>query len=182
MTGHAASYAEWAFGVSQRRVKIMFVKFLPTIGSRRSGLARADLEPFNLFQREIDRLLTDFKQGWPAQRDFDMTPRLDVTERENDIAITVELPGLEEKDVKVELTDDILTISGEKKAQREEKGENSYLVERSYGTFSRSLQLPDGVKSEAVRASMAKGILTVTVPKPTVALPEAKQIEVKPAE
>ena len=75
MTGHAASYAEWAFGLSQRRVKIMFVKFLPTIGSRRSGLARADLEPFNLFQREIDRLLTDFKQGWPAQRDFDMTPR-----------------------------------------------------------------------------------------------------------
>jgi HSP20 family protein len=160
----------------------MLVRFLPTIGGRRSGLARTDLDPFNMFQREIDRLFTDFRHGWPAQRDFDLSPRLDVTERENDLAITVELPGLEDKDVKVELMDDILTISGEKKAEREEKGENRHLVERSYGTFSRSLQLPNGVKPEDIRASMAKGVLTVTVPKPAVAQSEAKEIEVKPVE
>ena len=103
----------------------------------------------------------------------------DVTESEKEIRITAELPGLEEKDVKVELVDNVLTISGEKKAEKEEKNDNRYVVERSYGSFSRSVELPDGIKPEDIKASMAKGVLTVTLPKPAQAA--SKRIEVKAA-
>jgi HSP20 family protein len=159
----------------------MNVKSILPFGAKRGELSRAEFNPFSSLQREIDRVFADFTRGWPALRAFEVSPQFDVTERDKEIAITAELPGLEEKDVKVELVDNVLTISGEKKAEKEEKDEKRHIVERSYGSFSRSLELPEGVKPEHIKASMAKGVLTVTVPKPAVAQPEAKKIEVKAA-
>jgi HSP20 family protein len=104
---------------------------------------------------------------------------MDVTETDKQIEITAELPGLEEKDVQVNLADNVLTIRGEKKAEKEEKDKNYRLVERSYGSFVRSLQLPDGVDANAIKASIDKGVLKVTVPKPAPA--QAKKIDVKAA-
>ena len=104
---------------------------------------------------------------------------MDVTETDKEIEITAELPGLEEKDVQVNLADNVLTIRGEKKAEKEEKDKNYRLVERSYGSFVRSLQLPDGVNANAIKASIDKGVLKVTVPKPAPA--QAKKIDVKAA-
>ena len=104
---------------------------------------------------------------------------MDVTETDKQIEITAELPGLEEKDVQINLADNVLTIRGEKKAEKEEKDKTYRLVERSYGSFVRSLELPQGVNADAIKASIDKGVLTVTVPKPAPA--QAKKIEVKAA-
>ena len=126
-------------------------------------------------------MFADFTRGWPSLSQIEMSPKIDGIEHEEDIAITAELPGLEGKDVKVELVDDVLMISGEKRAEKEEKGENRHIVERSYGSFCRSVALPEGVKPDDVKASMARGVLTITVTKPATARREAKKIEVKPA-
>ena len=89
------------------------------------------------------------------------------------------MPGLEEKDVQVNVADNLLTIRGEKKAEKEQKDKNHRLVERSYGLFERTLELPDGVNTDAIKASISKGVLKVTVPKPVPA--QAKKIDVKSA-
>ena len=104
---------------------------------------------------------------------------MDVTETDKQIEITAELPGLEEKDVQINVADNLLTIRGEKKAEKEEKDKNYRLIERSYGSFERTLELPDGVNTDAIQASIAKGVLKVTVPKPAPA--QSKKIDVKAA-
>jgi HSP20 family protein len=104
---------------------------------------------------------------------------MDVTESDKQIEITAELPGLEEKDVKVNVADGVLTISGEKKAEKEEKDKNYRMVERSYGAFSRTLDLPEGVDPGAIKATLAKGVLKVSIPKPAPA--QVKNVEIKSA-
>ena len=142
-------------------------------------------QPFLSLQREIDRLFEDFTSGFPTMPSFasgnggSLMPSTDVTETDKEIEITAELPGLEQKDVQVNFADGVLTIRGEKKAEKEEKDKNYRLVERSYGSFERSIALPEGVKPEDVKATIAKGVLTVKVPKPAPA--QAKKIEVKSA-
>jgi len=142
-------------------------------------------QPFLSLQREIDRLFEDFTSGFPTMPSVasgnggSLMPSTDVTETDKEIEITAELPGLEEKDVQVNFADGVLTIRGEKKAEKEEKDKNYRLVERSYGSFERSIALPEGVKPEDVKATIAKGVLTVKVPKPAPA--QAKKIEVKSA-
>jgi len=148
---------------------------------RERGLA-GSVSPFVSLQREIDRLFDDFSRGFPAvsgNGTNKLLPSMDVTETDKEIEITAELPGIEEKDVQINITDNVLTIRGEKKAEKEEKDKNYRLVERSYGSFERTLQLPEGVNADAIKASIAKGVLKVTVPKPAPA--QAKKIEVKPA-
>jgi HSP20 family protein len=108
-----------------------------------------------------------------------LTPSVDVTETDREIEITAELPGLEEKDVQIDLVDNILTIKGEKKAEKEEKDKAYRLVERSYGAFARSVELPAGVNPDAIKANIAKGVLKVSVPKPAPA--QTKKIAVKTA-
>jgi HSP20 family protein len=106
-------------------------------------------------------------------------PSMDITETDKEIEITAELPGLEEKDVQINLSDNLLTIRGEKKAEKEQKDKNYRLVERSYGSFERTLQLPEGISADEIKANISKGVLKVTVPKPAPA--QAKKIEVKSA-
>jgi HSP20 family protein len=156
----------------------MNLKSLIPIGRDRSIAAN----PFVSLQREIDRLFDDFTRGFPTLGGNDATmlmPSIDVTETDIEIEITAELPGLEEKDVQINLSDNLLTIRGEKKAEKEQKDKNYRLVERSYGSFERTLQLPEGINADAIKANISKGVLKVTVPKP--APTQAKKIEVKSA-
>ena len=159
----------------------MNLKSLIPVGRQR-GIARAD-NPFLSLQSEIDRLFDDFTRGFPSFGNGMTTsvtvPTMDVAETDKEIEITAELPGLEEKDVQVNVADNILTIRGEKKAEKEQKEKNYRLIERSYGSFERSLELPEGINADAIKASIDKGVLKVVVPKPVPA--QAKKIEVKSA-
>jgi len=159
----------------------MSPKSLIPVGRERSVATRA-AHPFTTLQQEIDRLFEDFSRGFPAfswSQPTNLMPNMDVTETDKEIEVTAELPGLEEKDVQVNLADNVLTIRGEKKATSETKEKDYRLVERSYGSFSRSLELPDGVNPDTIKAIIDKGVLKVTVPKPAPAV--AKRIDVKSA-
>jgi len=160
----------------------MNLKSLIPVGRQR-GVARTE-NPFVSLQNEIDRLFDDFTRGFPSLSMGNggmtaMVPTMDVAETDKEIEITAELPGLEEKDVQINVADNILTIRGEKKAEKEQKDKNYRMVERSYGAFERSLELPEGVNADAIKASIDKGVLKVTVPKPAPA--QVKKIEVKSA-
>jgi len=155
----------------------MNLKSLLPVGRERGAAAN----PFLSLQREVDRLFEDFTRGFPTlsgNGGAKLVPSLDVAETDKEIEITAELPGLEEKDVQISVADNVLSIRGEKKAEKEEKDKNYRLVERSYGSFERQLELPEGVNADSIKASIAKGVLKVTVPKPAPA--QAKKIEVKP--
>ncbi len=150
----------------------------------REYAATVSSHPLVSLRREVERLFDGFTRGFPALTDFGgnggkLLPSIDVTETDKEIEITAELPGLEEKDVQINVADNVLTIRGEKKAEKEEKDKNYRLIERSYGSFERSLELPNGVNADAIRANIAKGVLKVTVPKPAPA--QTKKIEVKSA-
>jgi HSP20 family protein len=134
---------------------------------------------------DFDRTFGEF--GWPAFRwpvfrTKEWTeakgwfPEIDVFEKDNRLFTKVDLPGLKKEDVKVEVTDGYLTISGERKAEAEEKKENFYRCEREFGTFYRTVPLPEGVKFEEVKATFADGVLEVSVPLPVKA--EAKPLKV----
>jgi HSP20 family protein len=148
---------------------------------------------FRSFRNEMDRLFERFSGGFglpsfgrmfdvgPSFRtEFTMpVPAVDITEDDGGYKITAELPGMEDKDVEVAVTDDVLTIKGEKSTESEKKEKNYHLSERSYGSFQRSFVLPAGVDANKITASVAKGVLTVAVPKGAQA--QKKTIEVKAA-
>lgn len=131
-------------------------------------------------RREMDRLWEDyFGPGRKALRPMEMEwmPSVDVSETEDKVVVKAEVPGMEAKDIDISLSGDVLTIKGEKKAEKEESGENFHLVERSYGSFSRSLRLPVGVEADKIEASYKQGVLTVTCPKKEEV--KTKAIEIK---
>jgi HSP20 family protein len=105
-------------------------------------------------------------------------PSMDVVETEDHFILRADLPGLSEADVKIELEDNVLNISGERKAEHEERKEGYFRVERSFGSFSRALTLPEGVDAEAIAASFDKGVLEVRVPKPEQRKPRRVEINV----
>jgi HSP20 family protein len=158
------------------------MKSLIPVGSER-GLARSSSNPFTTLQQEIDRLFDGFSRGFAGFPNFPTTrelmPSMDVSETDKEIEITTELPGLEEKDIQLNMAHNVLTIRGEKKNEREETNKDYHLVERSYGSFVRSVQLPDGVNADNIKAVMSKGVLKVTVPKPAPA--QSRKIDIKPA-
>jgi HSP20 family protein len=165
----------------------MNLRSLIPVGRDRN-VARRESNPFMSLQREIDRVFDEFTRGFtgfPTLPTFaalatpDLMPSMDVTETDKEIEITAELPGLEEKDVQINVADNVLTIKGEKKGEKEQKDKDYRLLERSYGSFSRTLELPAGVDLDAIKASIDKGVLKVTVPKPAPA--QIKKVEVKAA-
>jgi HSP20 family protein len=107
------------------------------------------------------------------------SPQLDVTETDKAITISAELPGLEPEDIDISLDRDVLTIRGEKRAEKEEKGARYYRVERSYGSFCRSIPLPGEVEEDKIDASFKRGVLTVKLPKSQKAKEGSKRITVK---
>jgi len=139
-----------------------------------------EISPFRDFERmrrDMDRLWDSFfERGTLRGEDGSQwLPSLDVAETKNEIVVKAEVPGLEPKDIDISLSDGVLTIKGEKKQEREEKEENYHLVERSYGSFTRSIRLPKEVQSDKINASYKNGVLKVVLPKSE----EAKKKEVK---
>jgi len=108
-------------------------------------------------------------------------PAMDITEDTAAFKLSAELPGMSEKDIEVMVRGDTLTVKGEKKAESERTEADVHLSERSYGAFSRSFTLPEGVDGEKIGAEFANGVLTLTMPKVAIAAAPAKTIEVKPA-
>jgi HSP20 family protein len=140
---------------------------------------------FSAMRDEMDRVFERFEHGgWPTvvRRAGAITvPELDVRENTNSIVVEAELPGVDEKDVAVTLANRMLTIKGEKKHEKEEKGENYYLAERSFGSFERSIRLPDTVDDNKVEAKFDKGVLRVTAAKKPEAVKAERKIEIKKA-
>lgn len=108
-------------------------------------------------------------------------PAMDIVEDEAGYTMTAELPGMTEKDIEVALRGNVLTLKGEKKQESERDEADVHLSERSYGAFTRSFTLPEGVEGGAIAASFANGVLTLKLPKAKLVEPEAKTIEVKAA-
>ncbi|HEV8314155.1 MAG TPA: Hsp20/alpha crystallin family protein [Burkholderiaceae bacterium] len=131
-------------------------------------------DPFLTLRREMDQLFDHMLQGFgmpmattPAAGEAGRitAPRMDVSESDSEFRITADLPGVAPADVSVTLDDDVLTIRGEKKAQREDERQNYHVIERSYGAFQRSLRLPFSAEAGKVQANFEHGVLTVSVPK-----------------
>jgi HSP20 family protein len=122
-----------------------------------------------LFRREFDDFIERFFGDEPLARQgiFGRTfsPVVDIVENDTDITVKAEIPGMEQKDLDVNLAGDVLTIRGEKKAEHEEKGDNFHRIERSYGSFSRSLALPCEVEEDKVEATYKNGVLSLRLPK-----------------
>ena len=116
-------------------------------------------------QGEMNRLFNSFfdDNGGSVRR---WVPAMDLVESEDHLILKADLPGLSEDDVRIEVQNNVLTVSGERKTEHEEKREGFYRMERSYGNFSRSLTLPQGVNSDGIQASFDKGVLEVRIPKP----------------
>lgn len=149
------------------------------------GMARPGEEDFTLgtLQRRMNRMFDDFfgDFGQSALSTVAFVPRVDISETEKEIKVTAELAGMDEKDVEITLHDDVLTIKGEKKDQREEKNERVFVSERSYGSFSRSIVLPETIQQDKINAVFKKGVLTLTLPKAPAEETKAKKIEIKTA-
>ena len=151
--------------------------------------ARAPARPRDLLtslRDEMDRVFERFDHGWPGLPSLfarasgtALTPQFDVRDDGKSITVEAELPGVEEKDVKVTLADGVLTIRGEKKQGREEKTDDYYLAERSFGSFERSVRLPEGVDDTKVFAHFDKGVLKIVAPKKPEAVKSERQIEIK---
>ncbi len=129
-------------------------------------------EPFrelSSLQTEMNRLFNaafDSPAGGGGGGARRWTPAMDLLETEDEFVLRADLPGLSESDVHIELEDNVLTLSGERKTEHEDKREGFYRMERAYGAFSRSLTLPKGIDPEAVTAAFDRGVLEVRVPKP----------------
>ncbi len=153
-------------------------------GSRQSALAREryspgyglggdlfSMSPFALMRRlsdEMDRLFSDVpSRGESGGSQFSSAvwmPALEVRERDNNLVVSAELPGLDKNDVNVEVTDDALIIEGERKQEHSEERGGFHRSERSYGRFYRAIPLPDGVKADNAKANFRNGVLEVTIP------------------
>jgi HSP20 family protein len=149
-----------------------------TPATRQSGL-------FEEIRDEMNRVFERFESGWPRWTNLParwstnfMMPSLDVHENDKSFSIEVELPGVEEKDVSVTVNNGLLTVRGEKKSEREEKKENYYLAERSFGSFERSLRLPETLDDSKIEARFDKGVLRITAPKRPEALKAERKIAI----
>lgn len=148
----------------------------------------AETNPIVQLHREMDRLFVNAFRGFdmaPFRTDIfpSMTagllkPQVDIGATEKDYSITIEVPGVDEKDVKIEIANNTMTIRGEKKQEKEEKDKNYYRVERSYGSFQRVLSLPEDADQEDVKATFNKGVLTVKMPRKDVPKSDTKQIQI----
>jgi HSP20 family protein len=138
---------------------------------------------FSSFDLPSFARLSDIEHFWPRSGGNGalLSVSVDVAEDDKGYTITAELPGLDESDIDVSVTDDVLTLKGEKRAETEEKNKNRYVCERSYGAFQRSFALPADADADKIDAKFAKGVLTIALPKNPKAQPSSKKIDVKAA-
>ena len=138
------------------------------------------MRELNALQGEMNRLFSSFfdEGGNGGVRRW--APAVDLVEREDSLLLKADLPGMSEEDVQLEVRDNVLTISGERRAELEENQSGYYRMERSFGRFSRALQLPNGVDAAGIEASFDRGVLEVTIPKPEERKP--RRIEINGAQ
>ena len=153
-----------------------------------------DWLPFEALRNQVDRMFHDFQTGflqapffrpfpeiesfWRRDFGFNVTPAMDIVEKDGAFEVSAELPGLNAKDIDVQLANGMLTIKGEKQEEKEEKTKGRYVSERRYGSFRRTLQVPGGVDSDKIEASYKSGVLTVTLPKVEKARPRQIPVQV----
>ncbi|KPK78878.1 MAG: hypothetical protein AMJ81_14660 [Phycisphaerae bacterium SM23_33] len=135
--------------------------------------------PLYRLRDEMNDLFGRFFEDWPlaGTRQETWWPALDIVEHDDAVVVKADLPGLKTEDIDISVQNNVLTISGEKKESKEEKGESYYHVERRFGSFHRDMTLPAGVDADKVQASYHDGVLTITLPKTEQAKP--KRIQVK---
>lgn len=141
-------------------------------------------DSFSSLQREMNRMFERFNSDFgiapfEASAFNGWSPQVNVSETDKELAVTAELPGVEEKDVEVTIDKGALTIKGEKKCEKEEKDKNYYRSERCFGSFMRSIELPKDVLSDKAEANFKNGVLTVKLPKSPEAQKQSKRIPVK---
>jgi HSP20 family protein len=156
----------------------------------RGGYTMFDLLPFkrrsavpNVLS-EMDEMVKRMWYGFPfhnLQEDLEIgwSPRLDVSETDDALEVVADLPGLEKKDISISLEDDLLTIKGERKEEKEKKGKQFHTIERRSGTFYRALRLPVEVENEKIEAAFKDGVLTITLPKTKESKRKVAQIAIK---
>ena len=154
---------------------------------RNQSVSQSAGDPVALLQNSVNRAFDDFLRMFPAPLpglpgmllNNDGEFQVDIAETDKEIKVTAELPGVEEGDIDVRVSDGMLTISAEKKATREENESGYILRERSFGRIERTLPLPEGVNTDAAQASFKAGVLTVTIPKVAEARDESKRVPVQ---
>ncbi|MGY4314090.1 Hsp20/alpha crystallin family protein [Bradyrhizobium sp. JR3.5] len=155
-----------------------------------------DWQPFEALRNQVDRLFHEFQTGflqapsyrslldiepfWRRDYGFNVRPAIDIVEKDKAFEVTAELPGLDVKNIDLHLSDNVLTIRGEKQEEKEEKAKDHYVSERRYGSFRRSLQVPGTVDIDKIEAHFKGGVLTVTLPKSPEAQKKQKTIPVTP--
>ena len=159
-----------------------------TSKSRRDLAERQQYEsPMQSFQHEINRMFDDFFRDPFAPLSLrepalsaEFSPRVDVVESDKDFKVTAELPGMDAKDIQINLEQDALILSGEKKSEYEEKHKGYHRLERSFGSFQRVIPLTAEVDEDKVDAQFKNGVLTITLPKTPAAVKTVKKIDLKP--
>ena len=144
---------------------------------------------YSQLQKEVDSLFENFARGFPDVLPINreglgslaLAPKIDVSETDEQIEISAELPGIPEDAIEVSLTGNALTIKGEKKSEVEDKKKDYHVVERSYGTFRRVVQLPFDPANAEPHATFKDGVLRITVAKPAEAVAGTRRIEIKPS-
>ena len=140
--------------------------------------------PYRQLQCEMDKLFKDYMSDIPLFGRWGnggLALQVDVAETEKTVEITADLPGVSEKDIDVSLSGSTLTVRAEKKSEKEEKNKDYHLVERSYGTFERSMQLPFKADASQINAKFENGVLKLVIQKPPEAQSKTQKIEVKAA-
>jgi HSP20 family protein len=160
---------------------------IPWKRSQKLAVRRPEVDSIFQLNDEMNRLFENFFEAPWSLRPFEafesslnnFMPSLDMSETGQDIKVTVDLPGLDEKDIQLSLDDGVLTISGEKQSEKQEKRDNYHRLERSYGSFSRQVILPVDVDEDAVSAVFKNGVLNITLPKQQEVLSQSKRIPIK---
>ena len=163
-------------------------KSLTPFGGSRAPASSRSFDPIDAMRREMDRLFESFSQGGlfgglPAALSGGngfLSPKVDVCETDKGLEVTAELPGIDEKNIDVNLEDGVLTLKAEHAAEKEEKDEKKHyhLVERSHGTFMRRIALPFEPDADNVEATFEKGVLKITVPKSANAAEKVRKIAI----
>ena len=165
---------------------------VPVKHSEKQTIDREDSgsHPMIQLQQEMDRIfenafrgfgLSPLSKGWltPLTASGLLRPQLDIAVTDKEYSITVEVPGVSQKDVKIEIADDTMTILGEKKQEKEEREKDYYRVERSYGSFQRVLSLPEDANQDEVKATFKNGVLSIKMPRKALPKSNMKQIAIK---
>lgn len=143
--------------------------------------------PFRMLERfadEVDRMFEDFGfgRGWHRHgfttESLSWTPQIDVSQRNNELVIRADLPGLTKDDVKVDVSEDAITIQGERHREHEEDRAGLYRSERSYGSFYRVVPLPEGALTEQAKANFRDGVLEITMPAPPEQVTRGRRLEI----